>query len=349
MSEIHRVMYNLIVGMQQWQKSSFKDIPKQFLDGFQQFIYLCAKFDVEPPLDIPSLIQRLQLPASEWGIPEIEQLFPSEGRLLDLDIGLSLEADEFLEVYAHPNEYEQAAMKDILVYCRDQSLDKEYCKIRTFLSMPKHAVIAYQDLYFFLVEIGDEALIDKIKKCYEEISDLSRYRKCPHCGWTLEWINGNWRCNKENVCHVRADFHMPEEFPKSNMRYFRMTRGIHRYTLLPGISEHNIAERLSNKGYSVQMYPEIDNFDILVKCNGQTLALDVKDFYNPFYLAQYICQKRFEQDWNEDVWYVIPSYRLEIFPAYIQQVKIYIRDKINENIRFLSEGELYKKVGALLV
>src|SRR5690625_2655918 len=142
---------------------------------------------------------------------------------------------------------------------------------------------------------------------------------------------------------------MFNKFPESNDQLLRMISGIQRYTLLPGISENNIARRLQARGYSIQMYPNIDDYDILVERNGESIHLDVKDFYDPFYFAKHIYDEYEMKGIDTDIWFIVPNTRLEVFPAYIEQVKMYIKQKIGYKINLMSEQELYRKVGVLLV
>lgn len=349
MGDMDRMLYNLIAGLKKWEAFDFKGVSKQFSLGFHQFVFHSVQSESNPPLDIPSLIKLLQLPASKWGIKGIEGNFPLEAGLIERHIGLTIEAEEYLEELDNPAEYEQSKMRDILVYCREHRLDQEYRKIRSYLSNPKHAVIPYEQLYMFLMEMDDSELMEKIKECYEKINDLDRYRVCPNCGWTLVWKTGKWQCNSGSPCHMLVDLSEAGKFSKSQKQYLRMTRGIQRYTLIPGIAEHLIANKLSKKGYQVQMYPKIDEFDILVKNNGLKLALDVKDYSHPFFLARNIVKNILNNEFDQDIWFVIPNYRLDIYPSYIKMAKGYIKNDVNEDVHLVSEKELYQRIGGLFV
>lgn len=344
MVSVYHMLFNVISGLKEMQEEGFNNLSKKLHTGFHQFIYLNGQSGIEPPRTIPDFISLLHNNAGEWGINDIEEHFPLNRPLLDNDTGISFEADEFLEVMKNPEEYEQNIMKSILIYCRENNLQEEYTKIRKFLSNPKHAVITRKQLFIFLVQITHDELSKYVESCYERVINISNYRICPYCKWTLKERAGNWHCNDGGTCHLQAEFMNFNRFEESKQQYLRMKRGIHRYTLLPGIAEHKIAKKLEKRGYEISMYPKIDEADILVEKDGNRLILDVKDHYSPLYFAKHIKQQYKEEN-LEGVWFVIPRARLEIFPGYIDQAKNYYGTPIN----LVSENELYKRVGDFLL
>lgn len=262
----YEMLFNLVIGFKEWEEQKKKTpIPFQVHVGHRLFIYECSRNEVSPPVTLPELIQVLQKPSEEWGIKDIETIFPSDASLLDKEIGVTIEAEDFLEEQSSTDEFEQSEMKKILLYCRKHNLEDTYRVIRTFLANPKHSVISFQQWYEFKGKINDQELLKCLSSCYENIEDVDRYRVCPNCGWTLEWKKGAWRCNKENICHVLADFNDLRFFSKTPQKLMRMKSGIQKYTLLPGMSELRIAEKLRKRGHYVILYPNIDEYDILVQ------------------------------------------------------------------------------------
>lgn len=326
------------------EEQQFKIVSEKFYIGFNQFVFLNGQAGVKPPTTIPALITKLYEPAKDWGINNIEEYYPLEENLLNKDTGLSFEAEEFLHVMKNPEEYEQSIMRKVLIYCRENSLQEEYITIRGFLSNPDYSVVTRKKLLIFMSQITHEDLRKYVEDCYERVFNMSNYRVCPHCKWTLENKNGAWVCNYGSTCHEQAEFMNFSTFKETNEQYLRLKRGIHRYTLLPGIAEHNIAQKLGQSGYKVTMYPNIDEADLLIEKDGNTLIVDVKDHYHPFYFAKYITHE-YEDKNVEDIWFVIPQPRLVKFPAYIKQARAYIEKEIN----VISESEFYRKVGDLLI
>lgn len=344
-TQLYNMLYQLIVGLKKWEEN-LHVLPNELSLGQQMFIQFCAKYGSFPPTDLPSLIGKLQEPVGSWNISGIDKLFPENESLLDVDIGITIAAEDLLNLHSFPDEFEQSVMKQILLYCREHHLEKEYRIIRTFLSKPEHAVITYPSLHRLFGNIMNKELVKLIRKCYEAVN-VYNTRKCPHCGWTLVLKNGAWRCNKENICHLLGEFKELEVF-NEDYDYMRMMSGIQRYILLPGIMEREIANKLTKKGYNITMYPEIDRYDILIEHDNQQVFLDVKDYQNPFQLARSIYEASLDSEWNKDTWYVVPKYRIIEFPVYVKQVVNSLKEFTNKKITVISEQELFKKVGELV-
>ena len=267
--------------------------------------------------------------------------FLQDASLLDKEIGVTIEAEDFLEDLQSPDEYEQSVMKQILIYCRNLTLESKYREIRTFLSNPNHAVMPFYKIYEFKSKLNDVNLAQLFHACFEEIDNVDQYRRCPNCGWTLVWKNGHWRCNKESVCHSLKDFNDLEYFPNTDQKLFRLTPGIQKYILLPGMSEIRIAEKLRRKVLMVTLYPNINQYDISVEANDKSIFMDVKDYRSPFQIAQYI--NRNLNNLEDEVWYVIPDYRVKNSPGYIETVKTLLQNNGNPLLNVVSEKQAIKE------
>ena len=176
-------------------------------------------------------------------------------------------------------------MKEILHYCRKYDLDEEYRKVRSIVASPDNAVLTYVRLRSILFSIKDTTLKQLLEKCYEQVPhSVDNYKKCPYCGWTVSFVKGRWRCNKEQICGYFQSFERLEAygFSKDEMVY-RVRPGIQRYVLLIGMIEEKICKRL--KGYNAILYPNIDEFDIRINVNDTIIDLDVKDYRSPKMLA----------------------------------------------------------------
>lgn len=226
-------------------------------------------------------------------------------------------------------------MKQILITSRRKKLVSDYRSIRAFLSNPNHSVITYHKLYDFVYRnVKDADLQNLVFSCYEEFVNVTNYRKCPNCGWTLEWRKGNWRCNKEDVCHFVSDVQEFSSFGMTDEKLIRMTPGIQKYVLLPGMSEQNIAKKLSKKGYTVTMYPNIDEYDIQIELKNQVTMIDVKDYRNSWQLANYL-NNLHQSKIKSNILYVIPDYRLQMTTHYQRKVINLLRDDLKETIKFI--------------
>ena len=346
MNQSYKMLYKLAIGFKKWEEQK-GSLPEEVHDGLKLMVSECARNQMYPPTDINQLMKILTLPSKEWGISGLESIFPPEASLLNNEFGVTLEAEDFLEEIESPEEYEQSIMKQILLYCRTNNLEDSYRLIRIFLSNKSHSVIPFYKLYDFYGKISNSDLINLVSSCYEEVVNIEHYRKCPNCGWTLEWKKGNWRCNKENTCQALSDFRSIEHYDETDEKLLRMKSGIQKYILLPGMSELRIADKLSKKGYKVTMYPNIDEYDIKVETIDYVAMLDVKDYYNPYQLALYINNKT-TTELNDNVWYIIPDYRAKLFPEYQKRVKDYLHDDRKHLVKIFSESEVYKVLGVSL-
>lgn len=340
------MLFYLITGIQKWQHN-YGVIPDELYQGMLMFAHLTAEGNPDPPVDLYQLIRTLHRPSQEWGIPDLENDYPEHAPLLEEAIGLVADTDEFMNRYISPQDAEQQNMYDILKYCReeDRQLQTEYTAIRTFLSEPQHAVITARELNEFVEDFQDSELINLIRHCYQEITqELPNFRKCPHCGWTMEYKNDRWRCNKEDICHSLADMEILESFEFGKQRILRLNPGIQRFVLLPGISELRMAKRLRRKGYEVELYPNVDTFDLSVRQADREFFLDVKDFKDPRTLANFFNEQSatYLEKYQDKCIIVVPQYRNLLFREYKKRAQMYLNETAQQYIRIVMENEIDK-------
>lgn len=346
--ELREMLFCLIEGIKQWEKD-FTKVPDNLYKGHMLFMKHKALADSNIPNNLFDLIKTIKKPSYEWGIPQLNSLFSSDAALIEPGYGLTIEADDFIEAYQSLDEADQSIMRKILVFCRVQQLDKEYRFIRTFLSKSENAVIdsfsLNQHLHF---NLENSELKELVFECYEELPEsINNYRKCPHCGWTLQFRDGKWSCNKENVCRFIESFESVSNFPYSeSVKVYRMTSGIQRYILLPGIQEITFANRLEKQGYKVETYPEVDMYDIRVETQRDIIDLDIKDYQSASILSDYFNQLPINQleKYHANSFIIIPSYRLKISPAFIDLVQSKLDKNVKEYIRIFSENQMMKRL-----
>lgn len=346
--ELQVMIYEIMKGIDQWSENK-SEIPAALYRGHLRFMKFTALNGGSVPADLHYFIGILQKPSREWGIHEIDKVYDSGAALLDEYIGFTLEAEDFMNSFESPDEDDQNEMKKILNYCRKHQLDKGYVSIRTFLSNPEHAVIdAFSLLESFPALTDDKQLNDLIFQCYEELpQSLNNYRKCPYCGWTLEWKKGNWQCNKENICHHLKDFEKVRFFEfNETERIYRMKRGIQRYVLLPGMQEISLANQLRNQGYQVELYPEIDLFDLRIYNEGKAIDVDVKDYRSPALLANTFNQMSQKQlaKYHHDSYVVIPYYRSAATVSYTTRFYQRLDKPFKDRIKLLTVNEFKKRL-----
>ncbi|PER25006.1 restriction endonuclease-related protein [Bacillus cereus] len=341
--EIKEMIYSIAKGLAQWEEKGWTEIPETLYKGHLLFMKNALQSNMHPN-NVFDLIKLLHEPVEKWGIDGIEKLLPSDSTFLVEGFGLSIDIEDFLEEYTSPEEFDQSVMKEILQYCRDNGLDEEYRKIRSILASPDNAVLTYVRLRSMLYSIKDNTLKQLLENCYEEVPhSIDNYKKCPYCGWTVSFIKGRWRCNKEQICGHFQSFERLEtyEFSKDETVY-RVRPGIQRYVSLTGMIEEKIWNRL--KEYDAVLYPDIDEFDIRINVNDTLIDLDVKDYRSPRMLANAFNDKnsRQLQKYHKNSYIIIPNYRLKMNPNYKELVCSSLNKESSAYIQIMTERELFK-------
>jgi hypothetical protein len=86
----------------------------------------------------------------------------------------------------------------------------------------------------------------------------------------------------------------------------RLHRGAWRYTLQPGLVELDLYTRLRRMpGVSVELWPELDNYDLRLRTRGSTWLVDVKDWSCAPALAKHFLRN----DRTEILYVVLPNWR----------------------------------------
>lgn len=324
------ILYLLITGIQKWE-SKKSVLPHELKRGHMELAKALLEANRSVPANLPSLIQWLQTPVQEWGLKESLEV-PFASPILSRYGIITPDAADFIQIYDNPTEAQSREVFEVLQYCRQANpqLDESYRQIRTFLI--ENAVVAADVLYPFVARFPKE-LSNHIFVCYDEFtSKIEHYRRCPRCGWTLSYKNGEWQCGAYDLCgQVQAKSYKPEEWPMNN-RLFRLKEGVHRYTLLPGLAELNLKGKLEAHGFNVELYPDVDRYDLWVHKDGRTIAMiDVKDFSHPLNLAYFFNQLSDDQLAKytsvENVLVVIPDYRRQHHNSFAYQVNQALSDR----------------------
>ncbi|MCX5233832.1 hypothetical protein OG824_01090 [Streptomyces prunicolor] len=60
--------------------------------------------------------------------------------------------------------------------------------------------------------------------------------------------------------------------------------GVWRFVVVPGVSELRVKQRLEKLGATVELWPEMDRYDLLVQAGGKEFRIDVKEYRSPYRL-----------------------------------------------------------------
>ncbi|WP_395104629.1 hypothetical protein [Actinomadura sp. SCN-SB] len=96
-----------------------------------------------------------------------------------------------------------------------------------------------------------------------------------------------------------------------------LSRGIWRYTTVPGLPELDLRDRLVERGLKVSLWPGLDAYDLLVEVDSKRgknirFKVDVKDYTSAPTLANLIHAQ--EGDRGGADWLVVPDYRAGQIP-----------------------------------
>ncbi|MCK2245277.1 MULTISPECIES: hypothetical protein [unclassified Crossiella] len=102
---------------------------------------------------------------------------------------------------------------------------------------------------------------------------------------------------------------VPPALPAEGHR--SLTRGIWRYTTIPGLPELALHDQLAARGLEVSLWPGLDAFDLLVEVGSKrgrktSFKVDIKDYTSAMTLAELIHAQ--EGDRGGADWLVLPDY-----------------------------------------
>ncbi|MGM0789910.1 hypothetical protein ABXS71_02550 [Bacillus infantis] len=276
-------------------------ISRDFEIFFNRFLYFMLQFDMkEYPVNLFHWLQLLKKPLKDWW-PAVSNLLNEENIssdfiILDEEIGLSEEAEELLREYQSYQEASTKVVRDVLIHCRDVSLEKgldmqgAYTKFRLFLI--ENPITNVDELELYCLENNfDHFITSSLENCYEDIPPSSAF-KCQSCGWTLyEKTKNVFVCIKQQ-CLNTYDANSLKHYKITEVDQLRVKESIQFSTVIPGQRELELKNKLVKAGAAVELYPDLERLgDLRVRRAGKTagseeLLIDVKDYRNAKQLAK---------------------------------------------------------------
>jgi hypothetical protein len=97
-----------------------------------------------------------------------------------------------------------------------------------------------------------------------------------------------------------------------------LKRGLLWFVMWPGRAELRLERRLREQGLTVELWPDYDCYDLRVVAPRGTLAVDVKDWSNPYLLARHVKGNGGPPQVGCQFYYVFPQERKRLQPDYVR-------------------------------
>lgn len=336
-------------GLCKYEQQIFKspsDYPNELQLGVDKLALACVIAGVSQPIQgVPDFISRwAQIPLKKWDIQLdfAEELLEEQLIEEQKPSGFCIEtAEEYFDEWGN---FQKQVIYEVMTKAAQKP--ELYTSFRRYLI--EHPVITKGDLdvdsilHFKPVQ---EILKNSYEKAPESYKLDGRFYCCGHCGG-LMYLSKNDELKCENK-HCEKQKKPDKAFPtdeddevfwlKQDLRYF-----IHR----PGKAELRLAERLRQLNLEVQLYPELDKYDLhLVFSDNIVWAVDVKFWECAYNLAKKVDQPipRLKHQPYQDSFFVFPDEIQSYGQEYLQEFRTYCTVLLKKS-QVMFEKEFLKKV-----
>jgi hypothetical protein len=274
----------------------------------------------QEPLTLDGFVQALEQPLDEW----LDST--SSGQLLEGGVPTLL-CGELLEDAANPeSEAEQRAMVHVMqTFAGRADGARHYTKFRKFII--DHPWASEREILDLATgaRLHPDQVYERIgSECVITRHGAELFAPCPVCGWPMREWDGQVCCVSDQcrtrgarfVCvsgsELRAlgSLAAPELVARDGHR--RLRHGLWRYTVLPGLVELQLCASLKRlAGVSVELWPNLDRYDLDVRYEEHHWMVDVKDHASLYRLVRRLR----EQPPNFPLYIVVPDHREQQVPA----------------------------------
>lgn len=343
--ENNNILYNLIFGLVELTENrrnseAFDQIypyPSQLQFSLNHLaLYMRESF----PHTLSGFLKLMETPLKDWWPQALElpQEIPAEASLMVIGELSEIATEYYYEWLDNTDFTASTSLKDsslaydnflfrkIFLHLRHIYLDSEdqrkkasqdYVMLREFLIRYPYA--ATSD---FRQKLRELSLVQSkdVGELYQPVSLVGPYWNCLNCG-PLTVQAGKLIGVKSSVCnshYIGAPNIVEVTSSLFNQELKVLRRGIHIRTHIPGIVELQLYDWLKEQkgkfaNLEVALWPGIDRYDLRLEFgDGETWAVDVKDYKDPYLLARKIETLYGEESLAYDKgFYVFPEYRLE--------------------------------------
>jgi hypothetical protein len=328
------------------------EVPLQL--GLDRLNILHYKQDLPLIKSVPDLLAWCQKPLSEW-LPGSPAMLDPDDSLLSGPFPTELCQD--LACVASDVEAELSErhfIEQVFTICQGASDPQAYTDFRRLL-IEKPVMTALELLQCCQLKPSLEILRDLLPGAYEsaplDYMVKGNFFCCPICGNLQQPNYEQTRFSCENGrCRRLAAKGGQGRVLAAQEQVFWLKRGQRRFIAHPGLAELRLEKRLLGLGVEVEMWPEFDCYDLRVTLPRKTIAVDVKDWSNPFLLARKVQEKGFPPSpaWDE-AYYIFPKERKQEQPDYVRAFSNTCnssngRVKIGHTIKAAFENDFVKMV-----
>lgn len=350
----------LATGLAEWEKRSPElrsQIPEALRMGMSR-MYLTALLKGEnAPENLPELFKNAEeISLLDWlpGAEEIKYLPPDvtlieDGLISDFTEGWQVEGKGVTE------QVQESVMQDVLKHCRTLQLEEAYRSFRQAIVLKP--TLPYEEFRRMLTAPLFHPLRNYLRQAYMELKKFAEYDvyyRCPRCRYPQrQRSDGSYSCRNvfcQTLC-TRINPSLPplSPIPKSEAHeWMVVTPGMHKYVTLPGLWEVSLHEALTRLGMRATLYPQIDEYDLLVELPGNVRwMIDVKDW--AYLRLDRLKQVHFCRDADE-TFIVFPDarkehLRLEVvrdeYEAELSGMRLHLISEVLERAEAIVGGKTY--------
>lgn len=317
--------------------------------GLDRLALACWRRGQLQPQGVNDLIGLAQRPLAEWPLQLPAETIGRHDRLLDGETPTSVcDAWACASPDVEAELSEQRIILSTFEICRALNNHAAYVAFRRLLiSQP---VLTALDLQLHCIDLVLTPLADQLREAYALAPEAwavdGSFACCPHCDGLLQpGEAGGWHCESERCRRKPAK--PPQRYIPAHEDVLWLKRGLRRFVAAPGKAELRLAERLSDLGLEVELWPHFDRYDLRVSFpDGEVWAIDVKDWANPFLLARQVTPVPSEPPWNL-AYFVFPDERVQERRDYVRAFRNAC-SILNNRTQAIAERELVKAARAKL-
>ncbi len=212
---------------------------------------------------------------------------------------------------------EEMFLNEVMAICKEAERPDTYTAFRNMLI--RRPVLTTLELQQSKQDSTLRPVRDLLAKAYTP-APLSAaydgvYRCCARCGNLLLRTEGNrFECENERCSGSSSEINRTVDVESG---VWWLANSLRRYVARPGLAEIELRDQLEDLEVSVEMWPNYDAYDLRIKVNDAVWAVDVKDWSNPFKLAQSVGSIHRTPHWDK-AFYVFPDNRKDKRSDYLR-------------------------------